>query len=465
MKKWTKVLLVLFVATLIPAIVFGRDVFLAIKPNGNSFDFDFTTKAIIGMVFMSLSMTFGMILYVKFLLRLSLDKLLFFSSFPLLVVYGLSIFFIASVGTMEGDFAQTLRVMLNITDTASYNTILWSILVTITLIMLLLLNFVIICRPLTRVERIVLRLGDGLVKDNKLCVGGGKQFELIEHGLNKINSNYKEKEYSIKDIDFSSPIPKHFYKFLGKGNIERLQKGEIVKQSAIVLYVRLASQNESGTLTMEASFGLVNSYLNIISPIIRKEGGFIEKFTGDSVIGVFSKASEGIRCCQNISRVIEAKNTSKRGMPNIDYRIIVSGFELSYKLQSSNGGTYPVIITPLQDDLLRLNEVGEFVGSNIIYTKSCIERLPLDNRLDYRYIGFVSLSGGQVVLYDDLQSKLRQDQRSYQKTKRLFEKGVIAFNQGNFDEAGQIFNQILHVLPKDKASYEYFNKCKEKLRL
>lgn len=465
MKKWTKILLAVFVATLIPAIVFGRDVFLSIKPNGNSFGFDFTTKAIIGLVFMGVSMTLGMILYIRFLLTLSLDKVLFFSSFPLLVVYGVSIFFIASVGTMEGDFAQTLRTMLNITDTASYNTILWSVLVTITLIVLLLLNFIIICRPLTRVERIVLRLGDGLVKDNKLCVGGGKQFEAIEHGLNKINSNYKEKEYSLKDIDFSSPIPKHFYKFLGRGNVEKLQRGEVVKQSAIVLFVRMNSQNGGGTLTMEESFGLVNSYLNIISPLIRKEGGFIEKFTGDSVIGVFAKAGDGIKCCQNISKIIEAKNISKRGMPDIDYKIIVSGFELSYKLENSNGSTYPVILNPLQDDLVRLYEVAEFVGSNILYTKSCIERLPLDSRLEYRYMGFVSLSGGQVVLYDDLQSKPRHEQKIYQKTKRQFERGVIAFNQGRFDEAENIFSQILHLLPKDKASYEYFNKCKEKLRV
>ena len=463
MKKWTKILLIIFAVSLIPGVVFWRDIISSIKPDGTSFEFSFSTKAIIGLVFMGTSMVLGTILYVKFLLSLSLDKVLFFATFPLCALYGFTIFVIASIGSMQGELGKTLRTLLNITDTASYNTILWSVLVTIVLTLLLLTCYVVVCRPLTRVERIVLRLGDGLVKDNKLSVGGGKQFEAIEHGLNKINSNYKQKEYSLKDIDFSSPLPKHFYKFLGKSNIERLQKGEIVKQSAIVVSVFLSSVNDSQALSLEDSFGLVNSYLNVISPTIRKEGGYIDKFTGDSIIGVFQKASDGVQCAHYMGKVIEARRNSKRGLSNIDYRIVVGGFELSYGLENSNSGTYPAILNPLKDDLARLDEVAVFVGSNILYTKSCIERLPLDSRLNYRYIGFVSLSGGQVVLYDDLNCKPREEQRSYQKTKRQFEKAVIAFNQGRFEDAQMLFSQILRVLPRDKASFEYYNKCREKL--
>lgn len=463
MKKWTKNLLVLFVATLIPALIFWRDILSSFKPTGTTFEVAFSVKAIVGLCFMAVSLILGIILYTKFLLSLSLDKVLFFSSFPLLILYGFVIFVIASIGTMEGELASTLRTILNITDTASYNTVLWSILVTIILVLLLFLNYIIICRPLTKAERIVLRLGDGLVKDDRLCIGGGKQFEVIEHGLNKINSNYKEKQYSIKDIDIYSPLPKHFYKFLGKSNVERLQRGEIVKQNAIVLCVCLSSLNDSQSLSLEDNFGLVNSFLNVISPIIRKFGGYIDKFTGDSIIGVFTKASDGIKCAQYISRVVEAKNTSKKNMPNIEYHILVGGFDLSYGLENTNGGSYPVILNPLKEDLLRLNEVAVFVGSKIIYTKSCIERLPLDSRVSYRYIGFVSLTGGKIILYDDLSSKPRHEQRMYSQTKRQFEKGVIAYNQGSFQQAKNIFGQILHALPDDKASYEYFNKCREKL--
>lgn len=463
MKKLTKILLIVFILSLIGGIIFGGDVISSITPNGSGFDINLSTNAIIGLVFMGISTLLGGILYFKFLFSLALDKLLFFSSLPLLIIYGFIIFLIASIGNMDGKLGDTLRTLLNITDTASYNTILWSVLVTIVLIVLFFISFILFCRPLTKVERIVLRLGDGLVKDNKLCVGGGKQFEAIEHGLNKINSNYKQKEYSLKDIDFSSPLPKHFYKFLGKSNVERLQKGDVVKQSAIVLSVFLTSFNDSQALSMEESYGLVNSYLNIISPLIRKAGGFIDNFTGDSVIGVFTRAGDGVKCAMQIGRVIEAKNSSSRSQPCIDYRIVVSGFELSYGLESKNNGVYPVILNPLKDDLKRLDEVAGLIGSNILYTKSCIEKLPLDSRLNYRYVGFVSLSGGQVVLYDDIDCKPKNEQRGYQKTKRQFERGVIAFNQGRFHEAEMIFSQILRILPKDRASFEYFNKCKEKL--
>ena len=164
MKKSTKILLALFVLVTIPSLVLGGSILSGIKATDNGFVFDFDTKGIIALALTAISIVLGSILYARFLSTLKLEKLLFFSSIPLIVIYGAIIFLIADLSNIENDFAKSVQTLLNLSTYNAYNTILWAILVTLIFIGILSLNFFIICRPMNRVEKVVSRLGDGKVK-------------------------------------------------------------------------------------------------------------------------------------------------------------------------------------------------------------------------------------------------------------------------------------------------------------
>ena len=74
MKMSTKILLVLFILVTIPALVLGGSIFAGIKATENGFVFDFDTKGIIAIVLSIISTILGTILYVKFLMSLSLER-------------------------------------------------------------------------------------------------------------------------------------------------------------------------------------------------------------------------------------------------------------------------------------------------------------------------------------------------------------------------------------------------------
>ena len=135
---------------------------------------------------------------------------------PLTIVYGVLLFLIADITTFNNKTAKSVRMLLNISENNSYNTILWAVLLSVVYISALFLIFLLVCKPVSRMEKIVNRLSDGKVKDPKFKLGGGKQFKELEHSLNKINYNYHAKDHAIKqsDVEIRKFIPKEFLKFL-----------------------------------------------------------------------------------------------------------------------------------------------------------------------------------------------------------------------------------------------------------
>ena len=89
MKKSTKILLIIFIVTLLPGIIFGKSIINGISVVENKFAFNFDLGAIVGLVFIGINIILGMILFFRFLASLPLDKVLFFSTVPLVLIYGI----------------------------------------------------------------------------------------------------------------------------------------------------------------------------------------------------------------------------------------------------------------------------------------------------------------------------------------------------------------------------------------
>lgn len=466
MKKSTKILLAIYIVTLIPSIILGGSIFQGIKPTESGFVFDFDVKGIIALVLMGISIILGFILYSRFLFSLPVDKMIFFSILPLIVFYGGIVFLLAELNYIDNDTANSVKTILNISSESLYNTILWTILVSIVFIVIIFFTLIFACRPLTKVEHIVLRLGDGKLKQDRLNIGGGKQFKSIEHGLNKINNNYKEKDNSLKKVNLETQkfIPKQFFKFLGKSNISELELGNQVKKKAITMSIKLDGIKDNNMLSLEESFQMLNAYLNIIAPLVRKFGGFVDKYLGNGVIAVFSKGENAINCAQVLIRAIEIKNRQNKSLPNVKQRISIISGEVIFGIVGEEERKIPTIVSDITSDLEKVDEICRFMNMKVVFTKSIIDDLPLNYKLNYRFIGSVNISKDHdLILYENLDVYPRDVATPLKRTKKLFERGVICYNNQNYNESLSLFTQILKIAPNDKASYIYFNKSKEKI--
>ena len=70
-----------------------------------------------------------------------------------------------------------------------------------------------------------------------------------------------------------------------------------------------------------------------------------------------------------------------------------------------------------------------------------------------------------IYVYEDLSCYSKNMTFKLLKNKNIFEKGVMYYNNRDYDKSLLYFQEILKSLPEDNASYIYYNKTKEKLSL
>ncbi len=467
MKLSTKILIGAFVLTLVPGIWLGQYFIAGIIPTDSGFTFDFNALGITGIIFMIANSVIGGILYNRFLHSLSLSKALFFSIMPLTIVYGVLLFLIADITTFNNKTAKSVRMLLNISENNSYNTILWAVLLSVVYISALFLIFLLVCKPVSRMEKIVNRLSDGKVKDPKFKLGGGKQFKELEHSLNKINYNYHAKDHAIKqsDVEIRKFIPKEFLKFLGKNSLSELELGQQVTKHATTLFCDLKSSKDMSALSLEDNFKFINSYMNTVSPIIKRYRGFIDKYLGDGVLAVFSRAEDALDCANQIIKAIEIKNKNNSNGTKVESSIAIHSGEVVFGLLGDQERLSPTIISDIVTTLEKQKEINNLLGTKLIFTKAVLSELPTKYKLYYRYIGSLTQKNHEdkLAIFESLEVYSKDKREKLVELKKDFEQAVRAYNDKKYDEAKLSLSDVLRYIPDDRASYVYFNKASEKV--
>lgn len=465
MRLSTKIFSALFIVTMIAGIVLSKWVIEGINFSGTKFFYVFNAYNIAGLVVIALNTLFGVILYARFLRSLKLSRAIFFSTFPVTLFYAVALFLIASARTLDGEVAAFFRNVLKINST--FNALLWCVLVTLVYLLVVFLIYAYMCRPVQRVEKIALRLSDGRVREENFDIGNSKQFKNIESSLEKINYNYKEKENLAKlaDLEAQKFIPKEFLNFLGKNSVAELELGNQVQKHATTLLCSVTGQSKTNfALSLEENFNFINSYLNIVSPIIRKHGGFVDKYLGDGVLAVFPRPENALECSTAICRAIEIKNRGQRSFPNVDERISIHTGEVIFGVIGEEDRKSPTIVSENASLLSKMTEIGSLIGGKVIFSKQTLNDLPTKFQFAYRYIGLVSLGANEKMsLFESLESYPRKKRERLIHLKRSFEDGVRAYNDGNFVRARANFKEVLKYVSDDKASYVYFNKACDKM--
>ena len=463
MKTNTKIWIVVFLVSLVGGAVTSSYLFSGISIINGRIVFDISTLGWVCIAFNVLNLISGNVLFFKFLKTRKLSTVLFLSTVPVTLVFGGLMFGLFSINNYSNSPAVFVRTALNITTTNN-NNYYWIILLAIVYLIILAITFMIATRPIKKIEAVTRRLAYGEVKD-RINIGGTKQFQEIESSLKKINENYKIKDEVIKQtsIEYEKFVPKKLIKFLGKKSIIELEVGSQVKKTATILYCNIKSGGiVSKTLSLEDNFNYVNSYLNIVTPIIRKFGGFVDKYLENGLLSVFISSQSAITCAINISRAIKQKNLSE-DMPKLEVGLIVHTDEIIFGVVGDDQRKAPTIVTNSMELFSKLDEINETFGSIMLVTKNTLNTLPTTFKLAYRYIGEVDIEGTEQSVFECLEVFARQKREKLYKHHLEFENGVRAYQKGNFEQAKQIFEKVYRQEKDDKPCYVYFNKSTEKL--
>lgn len=262
-------------------------------------------------------------------------------------------------------------------------------------------------------------------------------------------------------------IPKEFITFLKKENIIDIKLGDQVQRKMTIMFSDIRDFTSiSEKMKPEENFNFINSYLSRVSPSIRKNQGFIDKYIGDGIMALFPHEPEDA-INASISMIKELAIYNKylisSGLQEINIGIGIHTGSLMLGTVGEEERMEGTVISDAVNLASRLEGVNKIYGSAIIISDSTLQEANGEN-FRHRFLGTVSVKGkeNQIPIFEVFESDNEEIAKLKQKTKSAFEDGVNLFQEKQYDEAFEQFKAVIRINKDDKAAIYYMDECLEK---
>jgi class 3 adenylate cyclase/HAMP domain-containing protein len=344
--------------------------------------------------------------------------------------------------------------------------------------------FVIIVFPLFFRESLIKPLNsllDGVRKVNEGDLGVvvpvqvEDEIGFLSGSFNNMVKSILEGEERLKDnLDFqvkltesySYFVPKEFLEFLEKESIIDIKLGDNVQKEMTVLFSDIRSFTMlSEKMSPQENFNFLNSCLSRIGPVVRNNGGFIDKYIGDAIMALFPGSAEDALhaaiAMQNVIRTYN-KHRMSAGYEPIDIGVGIHTGVLMLGTIGEERRMEGTVISDAVNLASRLEGLTKLYGASIIISGHTSNGLK--NRSDFRsrYLGRVQVKGKKkwVDIFEILDGFSSELVNIKLTTKKEFERGVLLYQNSEFVEACESFDKVLEQDPDERAASLYLKRCR-----
>ncbi len=264
---------------------------------------------------------------------------------------------------------------------------------------------------------------------------------------------------------YSRFVPVELLHFLGHDNVIELQLGDQIQREMTILFVDIrAFTNLSEGMTPEENFKFINSYLARITPIIRENNGFIDKYIGDAILALYPGSPEdALRSAIRMVEYLAEYNGYRR---NSGYRPINIGIgihtgNLIVGIIGDTDRMQGTVISDAVNLASRVQDVTKLYGANIIISQDTFIRLENPTAYNFRFLGKVKVKGKAqtVSLFEVFDGDAPERVALKGRTKQNFEDAILLFSQRKFAEAADSFRRITMQNPNDRAAVLFLNRA------
>ncbi|MCB1321674.1 MAG: adenylate/guanylate cyclase domain-containing protein, partial [Leptospiraceae bacterium] len=264
-------------------------------------------------------------------------------------------------------------------------------------------------------------------------------------------------------------VPMEFLRILKKESIVDVELGNQVQKEMCVLFSDIRSFTTlSESMTPPENFAFINSYLRRMGPVIRKHGGFIDKYIGDAIMALFDGGvSSGVDASVDMMRTLHTWNAG-RGKYGYDPVTIGIGLHAGPLMLGTIGENERMEGTVISDAVnlaARVEGLTKKYGTAILITDAIQQTIAANGKYQTRFVDRVRVKGKQdaVSIFEVLDGLSTDEQDLRLKTRERFDNAVSLYVRGEFDAAGKLFTEILK-LGQDPATEVYIRRCRSLLQ-
>lgn len=295
----------------------------------------------------------------------------------------------------------------------------------------------------------------------------GELAQVFSHMVQTVKAREQELEKLLQA--YGRFVPDEYLQFLGKQSIVDFQLGDHVSKEMAIMFSDIRSfTTMAEQMTPQENFDFINTYLQQISPEIRKHNGFIVKYMGDGVMAVFP---------EGVDDAIQAAIVKFEQLHKYNQSRIINGeIPVNIGIGIHVGDTMVGIIgdaNRMQADAIsdhvnltaRLESLTKYYGVSLLISGDVVQRLSQPEKYHIRFLDRAIVKGRQeaITVCEVLDVEVEPVRSLKIQTLPIFEEGLEQYCQGNFANAQVCFEQIVALNPDDKPSQLYLERIQSLL--
>jgi two-component system sensor histidine kinase ChiS len=219
-------------------------------------------------------------------------------------------------------------------------------------------------------------------------------------------------------------------------------------------------------LTPRENFNFLNSYLKRVSPIIRNNNGFVDKYIGDAMMALFPEEPEdALRAAIDMQNQVSLYNShrKKSGYLPIAIGIGIHTGSIMLGIIGEEQRLEGTVIADAVNFASRLENLTKVYGASSLISGQTLISLDNMTYYNYRFIDKVKVKGkiNLVPVFEVFDSNSWEIRDLKIQTRSEFEHGVVLYHTKQVAKAYKIFQEILQINPQDQAVRIYVKRCEQ----
>lgn len=283
-----------------------------------------------------------------------------------------------------------------------------------------------------------------------------RTFELFQ-------ANKRLEELNTSNARF---VPREFLEHLGKTSILDVHPGDQVAGEMTILFSDIRDfTGISETLSPQENFNFINSYFKEIVPVIQQNGGFIDKFIGDTVMAIFANnADHAVHAALGFHAALNRFNTIRTELGESPV-LIGTGIHTGQLVLGTIGHEDRLETTVISDAVniaSRIEGLTKYYKVSILISDETLNKLTSKDAFYTRYADEVRVKGKQksVKVYEVLHPDYDQLKISALDT---YNSCIEKYRNQEYELALVEFRNLALQCPEDPLPLQMIHKCSQHL--